>query len=394
MIQKNRFFMRFFRCAGLFLFAFFSCAFSPDSQAQGIETKARQAILLDYDTGAVLFEKDADARMPTSSMSKVMTMYLVFEALRDGRVKLDDSFLVSEKAWRMGGSKMFVPVGKKVGLEDLIRGVVIQSGNDATIVLAEGLAGSETAFAQALNKKAGELGMTGSHFMNASGWPDPDHYSTARDLAVLAGRLIADFPEEYKYFSEKEFVFNDIKQGNRNPLLYRDIGADGIKTGHTEDGGYGLMASGVSGEGRRVLMVVNGLGSQQERADESARLLQWGLEGFENIGLLKKGAVAAEAPVAYAREKSVGLTVAADLTVTVPKLFRDETKMEVRYRSPLIAPLRKGEQAGVLVVAVPQGGALIEIPLLVAQDVPELGFFAKTLAKAGYFFAAQERKSP
>jgi len=371
---------------------FFTFAIIPSAlRAQDIETKAKQAILLDYDTGAVLFAKAPDAHMPTSSMSKVMTMYLVFESLKNGQLKLGDSLLVSEKAWRMGGSKMFVPVGKKVKIEDLIRGVVVQSGNDATIVLAEGLAGSEAAFAQALNKKAKELGMNNSQFMNASGWPDPDHYSTAHDLALLAKRMITDFPEYYSYYAEKEFTFSKIKQGNRNPLLYRNIGADGIKTGHTKDGGYGLMASGKA-DGRRVILVVNGLSSLQERADEAAKLLQWGLSGFENSRPLKKGDVVEQASVAMGVSQTVGLEVSQDVTVTVPKLFRDELKVKMRYKSPLIAPLTKGAQVGSLIVKIPRSEDTIEVPLLVNRDVAELGFVAKTLAKAKYFVSAKQQK--
>ncbi|HOO82296.1 MAG TPA: D-alanyl-D-alanine carboxypeptidase family protein, partial [Alphaproteobacteria bacterium] len=204
------------------------------AHAASIETKAKQAIVVDYETGTVLLSKNMDEQMPTSSMSKVMTMYAVFDSIKNGQISLNDTLPVSEKAWRMGGSKMFVEVDKRVKVEDLIRGVIVQSGNDATVVLAEGLAGSENAFANMINDKATGLGMKNSHFVNASGWPDPEHYSTARDLATLGRAIIHDFPDYYKYYMEKEFTYNNIKQTNRNPLLYRNIGADGIKTGHTE----------------------------------------------------------------------------------------------------------------------------------------------------------------
>src|SRR5690606_24953816 len=248
--------------------------------ARALETPAREAILIDVDTRTVLFEKNSQARMPTSSMSKVLTAYLVFEAIKDGRIKLDDTLPVSEKAWRMQGSKMFVPIGEQVKVEDLLRGVIVQSGNDATVVLAEGISGTEEAFADLMNITAKKIGMNNSHFMNASGWPDPNHYSTAYDLALLAYHMITEHSDYYHYYSEKEFTFNKIKQGNRNPLLYRNIGADGIKTGHTEEAGYGLMASAVQG-GRRLILVVNGLESMQQRADESARLLSWGFQNFK-----------------------------------------------------------------------------------------------------------------
>ena len=251
------------------------------------QTSAKQAIIVDYKTGNVLFEKNADQKMPTSSMSKVMSMYVIFDALKKGNLSLDDEFVVSEKAWKKGGSKMFIEVGKKVKVEDLIRGVIIQSGNDATIALAEGLAGSEEMFANALNRKAKELGMDNSSFMNASGWPDENHYSTARDLAKLAKAMIEEFPEYYEFYSETEFTFNDIKQANRNPLLGAGIGADGLKTGHTDDGGYGLIGTGVNDDGRRVIMVLNGMESKKERREESIRLLQWGLNGFTNVVLFE-----------------------------------------------------------------------------------------------------------
>ncbi|MCB1555803.1 MAG: D-alanyl-D-alanine carboxypeptidase [Alphaproteobacteria bacterium] len=368
----------------LFLTFFLS---APVWASQANHTAAKQVILLDYDTGQVLFEKNADERMPTSSMSKVMTIYLVFEALRDGRLGLDGTLKVSEKAWRKGGSKMFVEVGKRVKVEDLIRGVLIQSGNDATIVLAEGLAGTEEAFADALNAKAAELGMTHSHFMNASGWPDPEHYSTARDLATLSKAIIHDFPEDYRYFSEKEFTYNNIPQKNRNPLLYRDMGADGIKTGHTEVGGYGLMASGTR-EGRRVILVVNGLEDEKARAQEGARLLEWGLRGFENVTLFKAGDTVIDAPVVMGAAKTVPASVAADLTVTIPVTVKNDLAVEARYEGPLSAPIKKGDRIGTLRVDIPRVG-VTEIPLLATADVKPLGFFARTIVKMKLFLGGK-----
>lgn len=357
-------------------------------QAQGtVETAAKQAIIVDYDTGTVLMEKEADARMPTSSMSKVMTMYMVFDALKAGTVEMDDTFLVSEKAWRKGGSKMFVEVNKRVAVEDLIRGVIVQSGNDATIVLAEGLSGTEDSFAHAMTAKAKELGMENSNFANASGWPDPLHYSTARDLATLGKRIIKDFPEYYSIYSEKEFTYNKISQKNRNPLLFRNMGADGIKTGHTEAGGYGLMGSGVNPEGRRVVLVVNGLTSEAERAQESARLLEWALQGFANKTAFTAGQNVAEAKVAYGKQDAVALQVEEDVILTLPKVSATDLKVEAVYNSPLIAPVAKGDQVGTLHVSVPGREQVQEIPLLAAQDVKAKGFFAKTIAKAKQYFA-------
>ena len=357
-------------------------SWGPYAYAETITTTAKQAIIIDYETGTVLFEKDSKQKMPTSSMSKVMTMYLVFDALERGDLSLDDELLVSEKAWKKGGSKMFVPVGKKVKVEDLIRGVIIQSGNDATIVLAEGLAGSEDTFAEALNRKAKELGMENSHFMNASGWPDPDHYSTAHDLAILASAIIKDFPDHYSYYAEKEFTYNKIRQTNRNPLLYMNIGADGVKTGHTEDGGYGLIASGESKDGkRRVVMVLNGMESKQERKSESARLLQWALKGFKTISLFEDEKSISEAPVYLGVNNKVALKAKSPVKFVVPKIFARDMKVEVHYNAPLKAPVVKDQEVGVVKVHIPKGD-VIEVPLVTARNVGEIGFFAKLIKKA------------
>jgi len=345
------------------------------------QTSAKQAIVMDYDTGMILLEKDADTKMPTSSMSKVITLYATFAALQKGTVSLDTMLPVSEKAWRKGGSKMFVKVGTDVSVEDLVRGVVVQSGNDATIVLAEGLAGTEEAFADTLNGIAKNLGMKNSHFMNASGWPDPDHYSTAHDLAILAAATIKDFPDYYHYFAEQEFTYNNIKQPNRNPLIYRNIGADGLKTGHTEVGGYGLMGAGTR-NGRRVVFVLNGLASDTERAEEGARLLDWGLRSFENIVLFKAGETIDRASVVMGKSKQVPLTVENDIKVTLPVSVRNDLKVEMVYAAPLLAPINKGQKIGVLKIDVPRLQQF-EVPLVAAEDIKKAGFFPGLFAKAG-----------
>lgn len=357
------------------------CLIAPHSAwAIGLmETPAKQVYITDFDTGQVLFSKNAEERMPTSSMSKVLTMYLVFEALKEGKISLETELPVSEKAWRMGGSKMFVEVGKKAKVEDLIRGVIIQSGNDATIVLAEGLAGSEEAFARALNYKAKELGMTNSNFVNASGWPDENHYSTAKDLAILAKAIVTDFPDFYKYYSEETFEYSGIPQGNRNPLLYRDLGADGIKTGHTEGAGYGLMASGTK-DGRRIIMVVNGLDSAQARGDESARLFSWALSNFENVKIFQKGQSVESAPVQFGKQDTVDLVAMKNIVMTLPKMTRDQLEVEAIYNKPLVAPVEAGQTVGKLKVQIP-GQEPAEFDLVTASNVEELGFFAKMWAK-------------
>lgn len=350
------------------------------AQTAVLETPAREAMIVDFQTGQVLFEKEPDMKIPTASMSKTMTMYLVFEALKEGKLTLDQQLPVSEKAWRMQGSKMFVDLNSLVKVEDLVRGVIVQSGNDATIVLAEGLAGSELEFASQMNKKAQELGMTSSHFMNASGWPDPEHYSTARDLVTLGMAMIKNHPEYYKYYSEKEFTYNNIKQGNRNPLLYKNIGADGIKTGHTEEAGYGLMASAVRGN-RRVVMMVGGLKDMEERSNEATRLMEWALTNFENKTLFKPEQIVTDADVAMGMEKKVPLIVNQDVTVTLPRIGAGNISAQAVYKGPLEAPVKKGDQVGVVRVTIPNMQA-IEIPLLAGKDIPRLGFFPSIVEKA------------
>lgn len=342
-------------------------------------TSAKQAYMIDYETGMVLYKKNEEQQMPTSSMSKVMTTFMVFEALKQGRLSLEDQFKISEKAWRKGGSKMFVKVDDRVSVEDLIKGILVQSGNDATIVVAEGMAGSEKAFAEAMTLKAHALGMQNSNFVNASGWPDKNHYSTASDLALLANIIIRDYTEYFKYFSIKDFTYNNISQRNRNPLLYRDIGADGMKTGHTEIGGYGLMATGQSEEGRRVILVVNGLDTVKDRANESARLLQWGLNGFNNMTLATAGETITDAPVVFGKKDQVSLTLKDDIYVTVPKLAVSNVKMDAKFDGPLMAPVKAGERVGSLLVTIPEIGEK-SYDLYTASNVEELGFFAKAIA--------------
>ena len=285
------------------------------------ETNAHYVYMVDFDTGRVLDDKNGEEHMPTSSMSKMMTMYLVFTELKAGHLHLTDKLPVSERAWRTGGggkesSDMFAKLGDNIKVEDLIRGVIVQSGNDATVVLAEGIAGSEDAFAERMNQRAAELGMNDSHFMNASGLPDPNHYSTARDLSILAHHIITDFPEYYHYFSEIDFTWNGIHQQNRNPLLYKGIGVDGLKTGHAEQAGYGLTASGVQ-NGHRLILVINGLPSMQARADEPTTVLEWGWHEFRLYDLVKAGTVVGDAPVWMGQAQTVPVAVSADARMTL-----------------------------------------------------------------------------
>jgi serine-type D-Ala-D-Ala carboxypeptidase (penicillin-binding protein 5/6) len=353
------------------------------AQAGSMDTIARQAVLIDMTTQTVLFEKNADERMPPSSMSKIMTAYMVFSALKEGRVRLEDGMPVSQRAWKMGGSKMYVELDNSVKIDDLIKGVIVQSGNDACIVLAEGLAGSEEEFARRATAKAKELGLTGTNLVNATGWPDPQHYMTARDLARLAQRLITDFPEYYHYYSIREFTYHKIKQGNRNPLLYRNIGADGLKTGHTDAAGYGLTAS-AERDGRRLVLVVNGLPNMQARADESARLIEWGFREFQNYALFKRGDVVDEARVWLGQTPTVPVTVAKDLKVTMTPSERDGMKVTLVTPTAVAAPIKAGDPVGKLVITGP-GFSAKEVPVVAAADVERKGVFGRAIAAARYF---------
>lgn len=369
------------------LFCASLCCFTPN-HSSAFETVSRQAILLDAQTDTVLFEKNADERMAPSSMSKMMTIYQVFDALKDGSLSLNDKFLVSEKAWRKGGSKMYVSVNSRVQVEDLIRGVIVQSGNDASIVLAEGLAGSESAFSQELNEAAKILGMNNTNYTNASGWPDPDHYTSARDLAKLAIATIRDFPEYYKYYSEKVFSFSGIEQFNRNPALYRDLGADGLKTGRTQTGGYGLTASALRDD-RRLILVINGLPNKKARANESARLLDWGYRIFDNYKLFKAGEKITDASVWMGDIGKVPLLIMQDLTLTLPRKFRKKMKVTAVFDQPIQAPIKKGDKLAKLKIEV-AGQKKVEVPLFSGADISRLSLLLRLTAAFKYILWGQD----
>jgi D-alanyl-D-alanine carboxypeptidase (penicillin-binding protein 5/6) len=351
---------------------------SPATTPLGpLDTEARYAFVTDFNTGATLLDKDADVPMVPSSMTKLMTMYIVYGQLKSGRMKLDDMLPVSEKAWRMGGSKMFVPYPGSVKVEDLIRGVVVDSGNDACIVFAEAIAGSEEQFVVLMNQKAKELGLTQSVFKNCTGMPDPGHVMSCRDIATLAARIIRDYPEYYHYDSEKSFKFNNIEQYNRNPLVQKGL-ADGLKTGHTEAGGYGLAAS-AERAGRRVILVINGLPTSRARSEESERLLEWAFRNFENVKLLTAGEVLDRAPVWLGASPSVPLVAATDVTLTVPHQWQNKVKVSLHYEAPLIAPVSQGTRAGVVRIEG-EGVPATEIALLAGADVPRLSLPGRALA--------------
>jgi D-alanyl-D-alanine carboxypeptidase (penicillin-binding protein 5/6) len=324
--------------------------------AKAFETTANNVFVIDAGTKAVLFDKAGEERIPTASMSKMMTAYVVFEQLKAGKLKLDDTLPVSEEAWRTGQkdnqSKMWVELGSHVSVEDLLRGMIVQSGNDACVVLAEGVAGSVEDFAKMMNESAQKIGLHDSHFTNPHGLPDPDHYSTARDLAYLGMHLINDFPEYYHYFSEIDFTYHGIRQGNRNPLLYGSSGADGIKTGHTEELGYSLAASVKRGD-RRIVMVATGLQSKKGRSEEAERIIEWAFREFQNYQIVKKGAEVDQADVWIGQAPTVPLVAADDLVVTLPREARKDMKVTASYDAPLKAPVTAGVSVGTLTVSAP-----------------------------------------
>jgi D-alanyl-D-alanine carboxypeptidase (penicillin-binding protein 5/6) len=343
--------------------------------AAAFESNAREALVVDHTTGMVMLEKDADSPIPPASMSKLMTLYMLFEALRDGRVTNDTEFLVTPHAQSMEGSRMFVEAGTKVRVEDLIHGIIVQSGNDACVVVAEGLAGSEPTFAEQMTARARELGMTGSRFANASGLPDPGHVMTARDLVILARRLIDDFPEEYAYFSETEYTWNGIEQHNRNPLLELGLGVDGLKTGHTAEAGYGLVGS-AEQNGQRVVFMVGGLGSEKERAAETQAIVKWAFGAFDPIRFFDEGDTVAAADVWLGAAKTVPLVAPSDLRMLVPREDRAGVKAQIVYRGPVEAPIAKGQKLATLEVAVP-GHDDVSFDLVAGADVERGGLMTR-----------------
>ena len=377
MQMKNNIFLKFFSPISSALILFINIIAFP---ANAFTTSADYAILLDMNTGRVLFEKNADEQMQPASMSKMMTAYLLFERINDGRLAMDDTFVVSEKAWRKGGAKsgsstMFLNPGDRVRVEDLIKGIIVQSGNDACIVIAEGLAGNEEAFAKEMTARAHEMGMKNTIFKNATGWPMPGHVSTARDLALLATRTIEHYPKLYHFYSNKEFTYNSIRQINRNPLLYRGISADGLKTGHTQESGYGLTASATK-DNRRLILVVNGLKTKRTRRSEPERLLAWGFGNFNNYKLFSANEKITDADVWLGQKATVGLVTEKKLLLTLPRKGRRKMKVVIQYKSPIPAPITKGDQVARLLITVP-GVADIEAPLYADSDVSQLNFMGR-----------------
>ncbi|WP_246139511.1 D-alanyl-D-alanine carboxypeptidase family protein [Phaeobacter marinintestinus] len=347
------------------------------STALAFDTKARAAYVLDQTTGTVLMSKNADEPLPPASMSKLMTLYVAFEAVRDGRLTLDERLPVSQHAMDYGGSTMFLNTQDRVRVEDLIRGIIVLSGNDACAVIAEALSpdGTEAGFARYMTRRAQDMGMLNSNFANSNGWPAAGHRMSVKDLAILAQRLIEDFPEYYPLFAETEFAFDGRAPSNtrnRNPLLKLGIGADGLKTGHTSEAGYGLVGSAKQGD-RRVVFVLSGLDNAAQRAEEAEAFVNWSFRQFAQKTIATAGAPIAEAEVWMGRGRSVGLVTESDLEILVPVLESDKIKAEVIYNGPISAPITKGQQLGELVIK-PEGLPEMRRPLVAAQDVAAGGF--------------------
>lgn len=350
--------------------------------ASAMETAAEYAILMDYETGTVLWGKNIDEEMYPASMSKLMTLEMLFNALREGTVSMDDEFRVSEYAWRAGGaasgsSTMFADLNSYVPVHAILRGIIVQSGNDACIATAEALSGSESAFAEAMNERAKKLGLNNSHFMNSTGWPHPEHVTTAHDLALLARHLIKDFPEYYPMFRELDFTWNGIRQGNRNPALYLDPTVDGLKTGHTQASGYGLVAS-AQRRGQRLILVVNGLQSEKARADESAKLLDWGFRSFKRYDLFTAGTPIDNAPVWQGTYEQVPLVAKTDISVIMSPQQRKDMKVTVAYDTPIVAPVTAGQEVGVLKIEAPDM-PVQEHKLYAGGAVERQGIFARAM---------------
>lgn len=368
---------------GILITAFVAVVASP---LMAFETRARAAFVIDQTTGTVLMTKNADQPLPPASMSKLMTLYTAFEAIRDNRLSLNEKLLVSQHAMNYGGSTLFLKAGERVLVEDLLRGIIVLSGNDACAVIAEALSpdGTESGFAHLMTQRAQRLGMTNSTFANSNGWPQAGHRMSMRDLALLANRLITDFPEFYPMFSEKEFLF-DKKESqnrfNRNPLLKLGIGADGLKTGHTNEAGYGLVGSAVQGN-RRIIFVISGLNSERARAEEAELIVNWAFRQFAQKQVVKAGDVLATADVYMGGKAQVGLMAQDDISTLIPVAGGTKVNAEIVYSGPIHAPISKGQKLGELIMK-PDGLEELRVPLVADQDIARGGFMTRMKTVSG-----------
>ncbi|OWZ25348.1 D-alanyl-D-alanine carboxypeptidase family protein [Wolbachia endosymbiont of Wuchereria bancrofti] len=355
------------------LLSVFTLPFS--SYSYQFRTKAKQAVVLDLASDLFIFEHNSDEKMAPSSMSKLMTLYIAFDYLKAGIIDMKDKFRVSRKAWERKGSSMFLKEGQSVTVKELLEGVTTVSGNDACITLAEGIAGSEENFVVEMNEVAQNLNLSNSYFVNSSGWPDENHFMSAKDLVVLAKRIFTDFPEYYDLFSKQYLTYNDIMQKNKNLLLFHDIGVDGLKTGYTNAGGYGIVVSAKRND-RRIFAVVNGLNTEKERVEEAKRLIQYFFNHFNTKKIFAKDSVVEEINVLYGKERKVSATVANDVTITYNRNLRGKIKVRVEYKDMIPAPIKKGQEVGKIFIEIP-GVEQQTIPLYAVNDVQELNYVEK-----------------
>jgi len=349
--------------------------------SNAIESIAKTALLIDLSTGEVLLDKNSEERTYPSSMTKIMTALMAFEKIKDGTLSMDQEFLISKKAWKMGGSKMFIEVDKKVKVSDLLLGVVVQSGNDASIAIAEGISGSEETFAIEMNNLAKKIGLTNTNFVNSSGWPNDNHYTTAKDLAKIAEYTLNEHPELYEMYAITEFTYSGIKQDNRNPLLYSFDGADGFKTGHTQAAGYGLVGSAKRGD-RRLLLVLNGLETSRSRAQESLRLMDWGFNNFQLVDFYKQGEIVIEASTWLGKQEKVKLSSQQDISVSIPKTHISDMKVEVLVEEPIPTPISINDQVGL--VQISYADKKLQYPLLASENIEQKGFFSRITSALYY----------
>ncbi len=338
---------------------------------------ATSYFLVDYDSGQVLAEKDPDKKVEPASITKLMTAYLVFKAIEAGDLSLEEEVLISEKAWRKKGSKMFVEVGKEVPVQDLLRGLIIQSGNDASVALAEHIAGSESAFAGYMNHQASLLGMQNTNFVNSTGWPDENHYSSARDIAILAQAIIRDFPDSYRLYSEKEFTYNEIRQFNRNRLLWRDESVDGIKTGHTEAAGYCLVVSALRGD-MRLISVVIGTASDKARTQSSQSMLNYGFRFFETHKLYRAQEVLQTTRIWYGAQEQINLGVDQDIHITIPRGRYGDLEASMEVESRIEAPVAQGQQLGKVNIRL-DDDLIVSENIVAMQPVEQGSLFARAM---------------
>ena len=350
-------------------------------QSFAIESIAKTALVIDLSTNEILLEKNSTEKTYPSSMTKMMTALVAFEKIKDGSLSLDQEFLISKKAWKMGGSKMFIEVDKRVSVYDLLLGVVVQSGNDASIAIAEGISGSEEIFAIEMNNLGKKIGLTGSNFTNSSGWPDDNHYTTAEDLAKVAQYTIENHYELYQMYKISDFTYNGIKQDNRNPLLYTFEGADGFKTGYTEAAGYGLVGSAERGD-RRLILVLNGLESSKSRAQESLRLMDWGFNNFQLVDFYKKNEVIQEVDTWLGKEDKVDLVALEDISVSIPKAQLSSARVTVLVEEPIATPIKIGDQIAKLQISF--ADKQVDFPLYSGEDIDQKNFFSRIFSAIYY----------